>query len=59
MSDRPQVGDKVSVKDQNITGIVTWTDGDWYTIEDLDSEWEYPDNLLEYRHWELEEWKQN
>jgi len=49
-----QVGDKVRVIDQNITGTIKWTDGSWFTIEDDDSEWEYPENLLEFREWELE-----
>ena len=49
-----QVGDKVRVIDQNITGTIMWTDGSWFTIEDADSEWEYPENLLEYREWEIE-----
>ena len=50
-----QVGDKVRVVDQNITGTIVWTDGNWFTIEDDDSEWEWPDNLLGYKKSELEE----
>jgi len=43
------IGDRVKVIDQNITGVIERIDGYSLTIIDDDSEWEYPENLLEYR----------
>lgn len=49
------VGDYVRVKDQNITGyIVEYSSGNKVVIEDDDSEFESPENRLEYRLSELE-----
>ena len=49
------IGDRVKVKDQEITGIIERIDGYSASIIDDDSEWEYPESLLEYRLSELEE----
>jgi small-conductance mechanosensitive channel len=50
-----QIGDRVKVLDQDITGTVVeigW--GNKIVIEDDDSEYEWPDNRLEYRETEVE-----
>jgi RNase P/RNase MRP subunit p29 len=44
-----QVGDKVEVIDQNITGIVVETYHNTVVIEDDDSEWEWPENRLAFK----------
>jgi len=49
------IGDRVKVKNQEITGIIERIDGYSASIIDDDSEWEYPESLLEYRISELEE----
>ena len=45
------VGDIVEVKDQNITGkiIEVYDNYKNIVIDDLDSEWAYPESRLEYR----------
>jgi len=48
------IGDRVKVKDQDITGVIERTDGYSVSIIDDDSEWEYPESILEYRPYELE-----
>lgn len=49
------IGDRVKVKDQDITGIIERIDGYSVSIIDDDSEWEYPESVLEYRLSDLEE----
>jgi len=49
------IGDKVKVKDQDITGIVVDVWSNKAVIVDLDSEYESPDNRLEYHISDLEE----
>ena len=49
------IGDKVKVKNQDITGIIERIDGYSASIIDDDSEWKYPESLLEYRLSDLEE----
>jgi hypothetical protein len=44
-----QVGDKVIVIDQHITGEVVEVWGERLVIEDDDSEFPWPENRLEYR----------
>jgi predicted HAD superfamily phosphohydrolase len=51
------IGDRVKVIDQDITGLIVALHGNKATIEDEDSEYESPDNNLEYRLSELEEIK--
>ena len=51
------IGDRVKVIDQDITGLIIALHGNKATIEDEDSEYESPDNNLEYRLSELEEIK--
>lgn len=48
-----QIGDRVAVIDQNITGEVVEVWGEKLVIEDDDSEFEWPDNRLEYRFSEV------
>jgi len=50
-----QIGDRVSVIDQDITGIVVETWNDRVVIEDDHSEFEWPDNRLEYKFSEIKE----
>ena len=50
-----QIGDRVSVIDQDITGVVVETWNDMVVITDDDSEFEWPDNRLEYKFSEIEE----
>jgi hypothetical protein len=49
------IGDKVKVKDQDITGIVVETWNNKVVIQDLDSEYKSPDDRLEYHISDLEE----
>ena len=49
------IGDKVKVINQDITGVIERIDGYSVSIIDDDSEWEYPESLLEYRLSEIEE----
>jgi hypothetical protein len=49
------IGDKVRVKDQDITGIVVDMWNNKVVIRDLDSEYKSPDDRLEYRISDLEE----
>lgn len=50
-----KIGDYVKVKDQDITGyIVEHSSGNRLVIEDDCSEFEAPDNRLEYSESELE-----
>lgn len=49
------VGDFVKVKDQDIQGIVVEIYGNRVIIEDDFSEYECPDNRLEYKLTEIEE----
>jgi hypothetical protein len=52
---RVQIGDRVKVVDQDITGVVVemgW--GNKVVITDDASEYEAPDNRLEFRDYELE-----
>ena len=51
------IGDRVKVIDQNITGIIDSLSGNLLSIIDDDSEWEYPESLLEYKLSEVEEIK--
>ena len=51
------IGDRVKVIDQDITGLIIALHGNKATIEDEDSEYESPDNNLEYRLSELKEIK--
>ena len=46
-------GDIVKVIDQDITGEIVEVYGNKVVIIDIDSEYEYPDNRLEYRKSEL------
>jgi hypothetical protein len=48
------IGDRVKVIDQDITGVIVELHGNKATIEDEDSEYESPDNRLEYHLSELE-----
>jgi hypothetical protein len=43
------IGDRVKVIGQDITGVIERVDGYSVSIIDDDSEWEYPESLLEYR----------
>lgn len=49
------IGDYVKVKNQDITGIIVEHYGNKVVIEDDSSEYEAPDNRLEYFLSELEE----
>jgi hypothetical protein len=49
-----QIGDRVKVKDQDIWGVIVEYSGSRLVIEDMDSEYEPPDNRLEYHASELE-----
>lgn len=51
------IGDKVKVIGQNITGVIDSISGNLLSIIDDDSEWEYPESLLEYKLSEVEEIK--
>ncbi len=42
------IGEQVKVIDQDITGIIVEDYGNKIVIEDDSSEFEYPDNRLEY-----------
>jgi hypothetical protein len=55
MSNIFSLGDIVEVIDQNIKGKVVevYNHGRNIVIDDLDSEWEYPESRLEYRNDEL------
>lgn len=48
------IGDRVKVIDQDITGVIVELHGNKATLEDEDSEHESPDNRLEYHLSELE-----
>lgn len=48
------IGDRVKVIDQNITGVIERVDGYSLSIIDDDSEWEYPESILEYRLHEVQ-----
>jgi hypothetical protein len=50
-----KVGDMVEVIDQNIKGKVleVYFGGHNIVIDDLDSEWSYPESRLEYKQNEL------
>lgn len=48
------IGDRVKVIDQDITGVIERVDGYSVSIIDDDSEWEYPESLLEFRSSEVE-----
>lgn len=48
------IGDRVKVIDQNITGVIERIDGYSLSLIDDDSEWEYPESLLEYRVYEVQ-----
>ena len=50
-----KIGSFVKVKDQDIFGVVVEDYGTKLVIEDEASEYEYPDNRLEYRFSELVE----
>jgi hypothetical protein len=50
-----QIGDRVQVVDQQITGTVVEVWGEKLVIEDDDSEYSWPDNRLEYRFSEVTE----
>jgi hypothetical protein len=43
------IGDRVKVIDQDITGVIERIDGYSLSLIDDDSEWEYPESLLEYK----------
>lgn len=47
------IGDRVKVIDQDITGVIDRIDGYSLSLIDDDSEWEYPESLLEYRVYEV------
>ena len=49
------IGDRVKVRDQDITGTVVDIFSSRVVIEDDHSEFEWPDNRLEYKFSELEE----
>jgi hypothetical protein len=50
-----KVGDKVKVRDQDIWGVVVeHSSGSRLVIEETDSEYEAPDNRLEYPESDLE-----
>lgn len=49
------IGDYVKVKDQDIAGKIVELHGNKAVIEDEDSEYESPDNRLEYHLSDLEE----
>jgi len=51
------VGDKVKVIDQDIIGFVVYADGSHLVIEDDASEFEAPDNTLEYHFSEVQHTK--
>lgn len=46
-------GDIVKVIDQDITGEIVEVYGNKVVIIDIDSEYQYPDNRLEYRKSEI------
>lgn len=48
------IGNRVKVIDQDITGLIVAMHSNKATIEDEDSEYESPDNRLEYHLSELE-----
>ena len=50
-----QIGDRVSVIDQHITGVVVEVWNERVVIEDDDSEFPWPENRLEYKFSEIEE----
>lgn len=49
-----QIGDRVAVIGQDITGEVVEVWGEKLVIEDDDSEFPWPENRLEYRFSEVE-----
>ena len=50
-----KIGDTVKVKDQDIIGIIVeHSSGSRLVIEEMESEFEAPDNRLEYSETELE-----
>ena len=49
-----QIGDRVKVIGQHITGEVVEVWGEKLVIEDDDSEFEWPENRLEYRFSEVQ-----
>ena len=49
-----QIGDRVAVIGQDITGEVVEVWGEKLVIEDDDSEFTWPENRLEYRFSEVE-----
>jgi hypothetical protein len=49
-----KIGDRVKVKEQDIYGRVVAFYIKSLVIEDEDSEWEWPENCLEYRIDEVE-----
>lgn len=48
-----QIGDRVRVTEQHITGVIVEIFGNRVVIEDDDSEWEWPENRLEFRFSEI------
>lgn len=49
-----QIGDRIRVIEQDITGEVVEVWGEHLVIEDDDSEFAWPENRLEYRFSEVE-----
>ena len=49
-----KIGDRVKVCDQDIWGLIVERWGNRAVIEDEDSEYEWPENRLEYHTSELE-----
>ena len=49
-----QIGERVRVIDQHMTGVVVEIFGNRVVIEDDDSEWEWPETRLEFRFSEIE-----
>ena len=49
-----KIGDFIKVKEQDIFGVIVEDYGNKVVIEDEASEFEYPDNRLEFHKCELE-----
>lgn len=48
-----KVGDRVKVIGQDIWGPIVEVTPSYVVIDDEESEWEYPESRLEYRHDEV------
>jgi RNase P/RNase MRP subunit p29 len=48
-----KIGDFVKVTEHDIWGKVVDVTESYVVIDDEDSEWEYPESRLEFRHYEV------